>query len=223
MQIQFNQISVPPGHQTILRGIGWQQFEALLEEAGEHRAARYAYHDGELEIMSPLAAHEDFKTIIRNIVEILLEEMNLEFRALGSVTLKASRAAQAVEPDECFYIQHEAQVRAKDRLDLDTDPPPDLALEIDISSRTHFRNYVALGIPELWRFDGNELEILLLEEGMYRDASTSPLFPLFDLKTQVPAIVRQSRQEGRNKTLKAFRQEVRHCLFTAILILASSR
>jgi Uma2 family endonuclease len=212
MQIQFKQISVPPGHQAILRGIGWQQFEAVLQEAGEHRAARYAYHDGELEIMSPLAVHEDYKSIIRSIVEILLEEMNLEFRGLASVTLKSSRAAQAVEPDECFYIQHEAQVRDKERLDLDIDPPPDLALEIDISSRTHFRHYAALGIPELWRFDGKELEILRLEEGAYRDASASQLFPQFDLKTQVPAIVRQSRQEGRNKTLKAFRQEVRQCL-----------
>lgn len=212
MQIQFKQISVPPGHQAILRGIGWQQFEALLEEAGEHRAARYAYHDGELEIMSPLAIHEHYKSIIGSIVEILLEEMNLEFSALGSVTLKNSHAAQAVEPDECFYVQHEAQIRGKERLDLDEDPPPDLALEIDISSRTHFRHYVALGIPELWRFDGKELEILRLDNGIYRDASTSPLFPQFDLKTRIPALIQQSRQEGRNKTLKAFREEVRQCL-----------
>ena len=212
MQIQFNQITVPPGNQTVLHGIGWQQFEALLEEAGEHRATRYAYHDGELEIMSPLAAHENYKTIIRNIVEILLEELNLEFIALGSVTLKSDRAAQAVEPDECFYIQHEAQIRGKERLDLNTDPPPDLALEIDISSRTHFRHYAALGIPELWRYDGRELEILLLDNDSYRVSTASRLFPQFDLQALVPEIVRQSKLEGRTKTLKAFRQEVKRRL-----------
>ena len=209
MQIQFNQITVPPGHQAVLHGIDWQQFEALLEETGEHRATRYAYRNGELEIMSPLAAHENYKAIIRNIVEILLEELNLEFIALGSVTLKSDRAAQAVEPDECFYIQHEARIRGKERLDLNIDPPPDLALEIDISSRTSFRHYVGLGIPELWRYDGHELEILLLDNGAYRVSAASRLFPQFDLQALVPEIIRQGKLEGRNKTLKAFRQEVR--------------
>jgi Uma2 family endonuclease len=209
MQIQFNQIDVPPGHQVILRGIDWQHFEALLNEAGEHRANRYAYRLGDLEIMSPLAAHEDYKTIIGNIIEILLEELNMEFRGLGSTTLKNDRVSQAVEPDDCFYIQHEAEIRGKDRLDLNTDPPPDLALEIDLTSRTHFRHYAGLGIPELWRFDGHELEILLFEEGIYRVSNSSRLFPQFDLKTQVPEIVRQSKLEGRNKTLKAFRQVVK--------------
>ncbi|MDD5036342.1 MAG: Uma2 family endonuclease [Methylococcaceae bacterium] len=208
MQIQFDQITVPPGHQAILHGIGWQQFESLLDEAGEHRATRYAYHDGELEMMSPLAAHEDYKAIIRSAVEILLEELGVEFRALGSTTLKSDRAAQAVEPDECFYIQHEAQIRGKERLDLNTDPPPDLALEIDLTSRTHFRHYAALGIPELWRYDGRELEILLLDNDAYRVNAISRLFPQFDLQTRIPEIVRQSQQEGRNVTLKAFRQEV---------------
>jgi len=212
MQIQFNQITVPPGHQTVLHGIGWQQFEALLEENGEHRATRYAYRNGELEIMSPLAAHEDYKTIIRNIVEILLEEMGLEFRGLGSVTLKNDRAAQAVEPDECFYVQHEAQIRGKERLDLSTDPPPDLALEIDLTSRTHFRHYAGLGIPELWRYDGRELEILLLDNDAYRVSADSRLFPQFDLQALVPEIVRQSKLEGRNKTLKVFRHEVKRQL-----------
>jgi len=209
MQIQFNQISVPPGSQAILRGIDWQHFEALLEEAGEHRATRYAYHNGELEIMSPLAAHEDYKAIIRNVVEILLEEMGLEFRCLGSVTLKSDRAAQAVEPDECFYVRHEAQIRGKERLDINIDPPPDLALEIDISSRTHFRHYAALGIPELWRYDGRELEILLLEDGIYRISVVSRLFPQFDLRARIPEIVQQSQREGRNVTLKAFREYVK--------------
>jgi len=212
MQIQFNQITVPPGSQTVLNGIDWPQFEALLEEAGEHRSTRYAYHNGELEIMSPLAAHENYKAIIRNIVEILLEELNLEFIALGSVTLKSDRAAQAVEPDECFYVQHEAQIRGKERLDLNTDPPPDLALEIDISSRTPFRHYVGLGIPELWRYDGRELEILLLDNDSYRVSADSRLFPQFDLPARVPEIVRQSKLEGRTKTLKAFRQEVKRRL-----------
>lgn len=209
MQIPFNQIIVHPGHQVILHDLDWQDFEALLDEAGEHRAARYAYHNRELEIMSPLAEHEFNKSLIAGIIEIMLEEMDREFIALGSTTLKNDRAAQAVEPDECFYVRHEAEVRGKARLDLNIDPPPDLALEIDLTSRTHFRHYAALGIPELWRYDGQALEILLLEDGIYRAADASDLFPQFDLKTLVPDIVEQARQEGRNKVLKAFRQAVK--------------
>jgi Uma2 family endonuclease len=212
MQIQFSQINVPPGHQVILRGIDWQHFESLLEESGEHRATRYAYHVGNLEIMSPLAAHEDYKSIIRNIIEILLEELNLEFRALGSTTLKNDLVAQAVEPDECFYIQYENQIRGKERLDLNTDPPPDLAVEIDLTSRTPFSNYSGLGIVELWRFDGQSLEIMLLEEGNYLASNISRLFPQFDLNSQVPYVVLQSKLEGRNKTLRAFRQQVRNLI-----------
>ncbi len=208
MQLQFSQINVPPGHQVILRDIDWQHFESLLEEAGEHRATRYAYYIGNLEIMSPLAAHEDYKSIIRNIIEILLEELNLEFRALGSTTLKNDRVLQAVEPDECFYIQYESEIRGKKRLDLNTDPPPDLAVEIDLTSRTPFSNYSGLGIAELWRFDGQTLEIMLLEQGVYHHSNISRLFPQFDLKYLVPSIVHQSMLDGRNKTMKAFRQYV---------------
>ncbi|CAK0761547.1 putative restriction endonuclease domain-containing protein [Gammaproteobacteria bacterium] len=194
--IAFRQITVPPGHQVILKDIEWQLFDALLEEGGERRSTRYAYHQGQMEMMSPLAAHEDDKTIIRGIIEILLEELDLEFRALGSTTLKSDRVAQAVEPDECFYIQHEQAVRGKDRLDLNADPPPDLALEIDLTSRTHFRQYVGLGIPELWRYDGRELEILLLENAAYHAASTSRLFPQFDLKSLVPQLLILARLAG---------------------------
>jgi Uma2 family endonuclease len=212
MQIDFKQLMVPPGHQVLLQNIDWPTFEEILEETGEHRAVRYAYSQGMLEMMSPLAAHEDDKTIIGNIIEILLEELDIEFRALGSTTLKNPASGQGIEPDECFYIQQEAMVRGKDRLDLSRDPPPDLALEIDLTSRTHFRHYVSLGIPELWRYDGQCLEILLLQDGTYNASESSRQFPDFPLKTLVPALLQQSKKEGRNKTLKVFRQSVRELI-----------
>jgi Uma2 family endonuclease len=212
MHPAFERLDVPPGNRVILRGLDWRGFEALADEAGERRAARYAYHDGEMEIMSPHAEHEFCKSIVASLIEILLEEMDVEFIALGSVTLKNERAAQAAEPDECYYIRHETDVRGKERLDLDMDPPPDLALEIDLSSRTHFRHYAALGIPELWRYDGRELEILLLESGAYRIAEASRIFPRFDMKTLVPEIVRRCKLEGRNSTLKALRRTARNVL-----------
>jgi Uma2 family endonuclease len=209
MQIDFRQLIVPPGHQVLLRDVDWPTFEAILDEAGEHRATRYAYSQGMLEIMSPLAEHEFNKSLIGDLVKILLEELDIEFNALGSTTLKDPNSGQGVEPDECFYIRHEADVRGKERLDLSIDPPPDLALEVDLTSRTHFRNYELLGIPELWRYDGQCLEILVLDNGVYVATETSRQFPEFPLKTLVPELLRQSKREGRNRTLKGFRQYVR--------------
>lgn len=212
MQINFKQIVVPPGHQALLQDIAWDDFEAILDEAGEHRATRYAYSQGVLEIMSPLAEHEFNKNLIGNVIEILLEALDIEFNALGSTTLKNPDSGQGVEPDECFYIQHEAQVRGKDRLDLRFDPPPDLAVEIDLTSRTHFQNYEKLGIPELWRYDGQTLDILVLENGVYIAVDASRQFPWLPLKSLVPELLAACKRDGRNKTLKAFRRQVAEML-----------
>lgn len=206
MQLALEQLVVPAGHQVLLKNIGWNDFEDILEEAGEARKTpRFSYSQGWLELMSPLAVHEDDKSIISDLIKILLEELNREFRALGSITLKNETMKQAVEPDECFYIHHELIIRGKERIDLSIDPPPDLALEIDITHRTHFNNYEKLGIPELWRFNGQELEILVLENGCYQASDTSRQFPDFAVKRIIPEFLEKSKQEGRNKTMRAFR------------------
>lgn len=209
MQFTFNQIIVPPGSTLLLKDINWLTFEQLLDELGEHRASRLSYSQGWLEIMVPLAEHEDGKEIIGDLIKIILEEMKIEFRALGSTTFKNEPMAQAVEPDECFYIQHEAVVRGKKRLDLTIDPPPDLAIEIDITSRTRFDNYRLLGVPELWRYNGELLEIMVLQNGQYLTSQTRIHFPQLPLLEAIPYAVKQSREVGRNTTMSAFREWVR--------------
>ena len=114
-----------------------------------------------------------------------------------------------VEADQCFYIQNEAAIRGKKRLDLTIDPPPDLALEIDITSRTRLNNYEALGVPELWRYDGQSLEINVLENGKYIKSNISRNFPILPLVDIIPQYVEQSKIKGRNATIKAFRSWVK--------------
>lgn len=209
MQLALEQLVVPAGHQVLLKNIAWKDFETILDETGESRKTpRFSYSQGWLELMSPLAVHEDDKSIISDLIKILLEERDSEFRALGSVTLKNEAMQQAIEPDDCFYIQHEALIRGKDRIDLSVDPPPDLALEIDITHRTHFNNYEKLGIPELWRFNGQELAIFVLENGGYQPSATSRQFPDVAVKQLIPEFLEKSKQEGRNKALRAFRSLV---------------
>ena len=205
MQVQLEQIVVPPGQQLIMTDVSWLMYEQLLEEFGEKRGSRINYSEGVLEIMVPLPEHEDDKVIIADLVKVLLEELDIEFRSLGSTTFKSEAMKRGIEADDCFYIENEAAIRGKKRIDLNIDPPPDLALEIDITSRTQFDNYQVLGVGELWRFNGSELEINVLELGRYIQVDESSHFPGFPLTEVIPQYLERSKNEGRNKIIKEFR------------------
>jgi Uma2 family endonuclease len=205
MLLELKRIHVPPGQRVILENVTWKELETIIAELGEHRAARIAYDRGILEIMSPLPEHEDNKEIISDLVKALLEELNIEFRCLGSTTFKNQFMEQGIEPDQCFYIQNEAVIRGKKRLDLTIDPPPDLALEIDITSRTHLNIYEGLKVPEVWRFENGILQINILENGVYMESKSSLNFPNLPLIAVIPQYLENSRTIGRNATLKAFR------------------
>jgi Uma2 family endonuclease len=209
MLLELSRIQVPPGQRVILQDITWQEFESILEELGEHRAARIAYDNGLLEIMAPLPVHEDDKEIIGDLIKALLEELDIEFRSLGSTTYKSEAMLKGIEPDQCFYIQNEPAIRGKKRLDLSIDPPPDLALEIDVTSRTHRSIYAALKVPELWRFENGTLQINILRLNAYEESPESSIFPNLPLTEVIPRYLRESKIVGRNKALKAFRQWVR--------------
>ncbi|WP_082172564.1 Uma2 family endonuclease [Limnoraphis robusta] len=215
MLLELKRIDVPPGHKVLLTDVSWLEFETILEELGEHRAARIAYDRGTLEIMTPLPEHEVDKVFIGDFIKALLEEMDIEFYPLGSTTFKNELMKQGIEPDDCFYIENEAAVRGKDRLDLTIDPPPDLALEIDVTSRTHPNIYAALGVGELWRFEKGKLQINLLQSGQYVESEFSPHFPNFPLKEIIPEYLKRAKTEGRNKTMKAFRTWVKEQISNA--------
>lgn len=208
MLLELKRIHVPPGQRVILENVTWKELETIIAELGEHRAARIAYDRGILEIISPLAEHQFDKEIISDLVKALLEELNIEFRCLGSTTFKNQFMAQGIEPDQCFYIKNEAVIRGKKRLDLTIDPPPDLALEIDITSRTHLNIYQGLKVPEVWRFENGILQINLLQNGVYVESKSSLNFPNLPLIEVIPESLQKSRTIGRNATLKAFRNWV---------------
>jgi Uma2 family endonuclease len=209
IQLAFNQIVMKPGQALLLKDISWQMFETLLDDLGETRAARLSYSKGMLEIMAPLAVHEVGKEIIGDLVKIILEELDIEFWAVGSTTFKNEAMAQGIEADECFYIQNEAIVRGKDRIELTIDPPPDLAIEIDITSRTRFDNYESLGVPELWRYNGKTLEINVLQHGSYVTSDKSSQFPTIPVIEEIPRYLKNSKTAGRNATMRAFRTWIR--------------
>ena len=185
-------------------------FNKPVPDLGEHRSSRLAYDQGRLEIMTPLPDHEDNKEIIGDLIKILLEAFDLEFRSLGSTTFKKPMA-QGVEPNQCFYIEHEAAIRGKARIDLTVDPPPDLVIEIDITSRTALGLYAALGVPELWRFEGGILQINVLVGEGYQAVDESPHFPGLGLRAAIPLYLAESKVVGRNRVMNQFRDWVKGC------------
>ncbi len=212
MLLELKRIHVPPGQRVLLENVTWTELEAILEELGEHRAARIAYDQGILEIMTPLPEHEFDKEIISDLIKALLEELDIEFLSLGSTTFKNQFMEKGIEPDQCFYIQNERLVRGKKRLDLTIDPPPDLALEIDVTSRTHPNIYQSLKVPELWRFENGKLQINVLVDGNYVVSQSSLNFPGLPLLDVIPRYLESSGINGRNATIKRFRNWVREQL-----------
>jgi Uma2 family endonuclease len=208
--LQLKQISVPPGQRIVVREVNWQQFEAILEEMGERRGSRIAYSQGTLEIMTPLPEHEVAKVIIGDLVKILLEELEMDCESYGSSTFKRQDMDQGIEPDDSFYIQNYERMIGRDRIDLTVDPPPDLAIEIDITSKTQLDAYAALGVPELWRYENRQLRIDVLQNGRYVQSSISPLFPGLPIVNLIPEYVGKSRAIGRSRALREFRAWIRN-------------
>ncbi|WP_013325201.1 Uma2 family endonuclease [Gloeothece verrucosa] len=212
MFLELKRLYVPPGERVLLRDVSWQEFEEVLRELGDGRAARLSYSYGVLEIMTPLPEHEKVKGLLGEFVRIIVDELGWECEPFGSTTFKSERMDQGVEPDESFYFQNTELVRGKDKIDLTVDPPPDLTIEVDITSRTRFDNYLLLGVPELWRYDGHRLQINLLQEGVYLESKVSSIFPMLSLVDRIPEMIRPCKVLGRSATVRAFRSWVREQL-----------
>jgi Uma2 family endonuclease len=203
--LQLRQIVVQPGQHIQLQEVNWDEFEAILEELGDKRACRIAYSDGVLEIRMPLPEHEVDKELIGDMVKILLEELDIDNECFGSTTFKRRNVAKGIEPDQCFYIENHAVMIGKRRIDLTVDPPPDLAIEVDVTSKTGLDAYQALGVPELWCLENGQLRISLLQDGRYQEVSVSPHFPNVPIVEGISQFLDRSQTEGRSQSLKAFR------------------
>jgi Uma2 family endonuclease len=178
--------STAAGSRILLTGVRWQTYQALLADLGD-RPLRLTYDRGKLELMTLSDAHESYKKLLGRFLETVTLELNIPIRSLGSRTLEREDLQRGIEADECYYILNEHRVRGKLPIDLAVDPPPDRAMEIDIGRGSESRQpvYAALGIPELWRFDGQTLS-LLNRRGEYIPSDRSLNLPFLPLKEIVP-------------------------------------
>ena len=203
-------LTKPRADRVILYNISWQQFENLLIELGESRAARFAYDNGTLEIMTPLLEHEYYKETIGITIQDIAEVLEKDYESLGSTTWKREIKKAGVEPDNCFYFQNEAKIRGKLQLNLEQDPPPDLVLEIDVTSKSinRFPIYARLGVPEIWCYDSGELKIYQLEGAEYIEVQISSIFTTLPIQ-EIPQLIEKNRYSGRLSLRKAVREWVR--------------
>lgn len=210
--ISLNRIEIPAGQRIYLHDIDWQEFEQILLELGEKRATRIAYFDGELEIRMPLPEHERTKVLITHLLVVLLEELDLSWESLGSSTFKKESMKAGIEPDDCFYIKNCRAMVGKKRLDMTVDPPPDLAIEVDLTSPTQIGAYEALEVPEIWRYKNGKLAIFTLVDGRYIETSISLIFPTLPVKEGISRLLERNTEILMSEARKAFRQEVRQWL-----------
>ena len=195
----------------ILQNISWQTYQSLVLEVEQKPALRLTYDRGTLEIRMPLDPHESFKKLLGRLIEAATEELDLEIRSLGSRTCDRQDLAKGLEPDQCYYIQNEAQVRGVSQIDLAQFPPPDLAVEVDItsSSLNRFAIYADLKVPEIWRYDGRALTIHRLEGDHYQVSEASLALP--QIRAQdLMRFLELAATIGENSLIKQFRQWLRN-------------
>ncbi|MEM9906429.1 MAG: Uma2 family endonuclease [Cyanobacteria bacterium P01_D01_bin.44] len=195
---------------VVLRNISWQSYQSLMHDLEQEPAIRLTYDQGTLEIRMPLDPHETYKKLIGRLIEAATEELGLEIRSLGSRTCDREDLKKGLEPDQCYYIQNEPLVRGVDQIDLDLLPPPDLAVEIDItsSSLNRFEIYQALKVPEIWRYDSQIFEIHHLQAGEYVVRSQSKAIPCLGTEDILHFLSLQATL-GENSLIKQFRQWMR--------------
>lgn len=208
--LELRQIEVPLGKSLVLRDVSWAEFEAILAELGNHRSTRIAYDDGFLEIMAPLLGQGYFREAISTAIGDMSEVLEQDYECYGSTTWRRKAQQAGIEPDNCFYFQNEALVRGKLEFDLDRDPPPDLALEIDLTSKSldRFPIYARLGVPEIWCYDSGVLTIYLLEGDRYGVSDQSRVFPTLDIRA-LPQLIESQRSAGRLTLRRAVRAWVK--------------
>lgn len=198
------------GSRLVLYDIRWDTYEKLLELFAESSQLKMTYYKGILELMSPLPEHEIRSWNLGRLVVVLTEELGLEIVGLKSSTWRSQPKAVGAEADECFYIQNEAKIRTKLKIDLAVDPPPDLVIEIDITSNSidKLMVYAELRVPEFWRYRNEKLMIYVLTESGYQKSEHSLAFGDFPVK-ELPHFMQLDAEKGENARMREFREWVR--------------
>jgi Uma2 family endonuclease len=202
--------NLQPESRILLSGVSWATFESLAAESQNH-GTRFTYDRGYLEVMSPSREHERLKTLMGRMIEAMTEVLAIPISSAGSTTLKAEWEKRGREADESYYIANEPRVRGRDEIDLRVDPPPDLAIEVDISSSSldQLSIYADLRVPEVWVYDAVTLKVYQLQsDGKYAQQARSPSFPFLPLD-QIEGFLARRNETDETTWIRSFRAWVK--------------
>ena len=206
--------AAPLEQRVLLRNVSWDTYEKLVEEI-VNPGIRLAYDEGLLEIMSPLERHDRFKELLGRLVDVLTEELDMSCSSTGSTTWRRKKKKKGVEADKSYYLTSAPKVRGKREVDLNIDPPPDLAIEVENTSSAvdQLGIYAALGVPEVWGFDGENLTVHGLQSnGQYAEQTQSQFFSREATAKMVEWIGKCDEGDDETPWIKEFRGWVRENL-----------
>ncbi len=199
-------IQLRPG--TVMRMPGsWDDYQRLAQQRGDSSIPRIKYRDGEILLMAPLPVHGRDAHILGQIATVLLEHREQDYEAFTPITIDLPEAG-GIEPDYCFYIDNWQTVVGKWRIDWQSDPPPDLVIEVDVTSFTAAEDYLPYRIPEVWIWKNRALQIYQLSEDGYTPVSQSRFFPELSVPELVNKCWQQAYEQGTSVAIKHLKQSL---------------
>lgn len=198
-----------PEIRTVMENIRWETFEELADQR-RGSVPRMVFDEGVLEMMSPLRQHENIGRLIGRLVETFSEVNEIEIQSVASTTFKRKDLQKAFEADESYYITHAEQIRPKEEVDLFSDPPPDLVIEIEITTSAikKMKLFAAIGVPEVWKHNGECLKMFRLQGVNYESIASSQELPGLSI-TMIEAVLGKRFATGETQLIRQFRQSIR--------------
>lgn len=201
-----DQLQIPPG--AVLRlPATWQQYQQLRHQRGDGSVPRMKYRHQELLLMSPLAIHGRDSSLLADIAKVLLDHAGREYDAFTPVTMELPEES-GIEPDYCFYIDNWQAVSGKERIDWQQDPPPDLAIEVDVTSYSNVADYSPYRVPEIWLWKKQRLQIHVLQDQEYVQQARSLCFPGLDVQQLVQVCMQEAYARNTSFAIRNLRQRL---------------
>ena len=201
-----NKIQLPPGAVVRLRAT-WHEYQALCQQRGDGSLPRIKYHSGEILLMSPMPKHGRDVSLIADVIKVLLDDKGREYDSFTPVTMELPDES-GIEPDYCFYIDHWQAVSGKERIDWETDPPPDLVLEIDVTSYSDVNDYLPYRVPEIWLFRKNQLLVYQLQGTEYLLRTQSMYFPDINLQDVIGRCLQVAYDRNTSAAIRELKQRL---------------
>ncbi len=200
--------TLPAETRTLLENVRWETYCELAEQR-RGSVPRMTYFDGMLELMSPRRQHENIGRLIGRMVETYTEVRGIEIQSVASTTFKRKELKSGFEADESYYVQHAEQIRIKEEVDLRTDPPPDLVIEVEITTSAipKMTLFAEMGVPEVWRHDGEQMSMHQLVGGEYKTIDESVALPGFTI-AMAEAILEKRFDLGETALIRSFRESL---------------